>query len=375
MYPQPTYLTAPPDGVIRKGKMPVRAQYQTPTGYSGLQHNPAYGKVGKAGKVALLGAGAVGLVGLVLLPSLVLYPWVIKKFKPKWSYGKRVGAGFAIGIGTSMIKSALTPPEVKLAREQERIKAAADRREAKLLSANTTGYSGFFSSVFGGGSWKARWKEQAQWTAAQITRLQAGDAVTSIYGPGCCTTGGGDITASSFTQSPTNTNGAYLRVGYWLALAAREAMASGWSQASIEALSTEASDSYTAGVTLMASDAPADISKVFQDAIDFLNSLVAQNPPLPDYKAIAQKLANMGSLESIDFAKEQNVAVATGTVKGILADIQHKVGLGGEGGAVVRAEEAQAAEDEKRRQNMKPLLIVGGVALAATIGYVFLKKD
>jgi hypothetical protein len=373
MYPQPTYLTAPPDGVIRKGKMPVRAQYQTPTGYSGLQHNPAYGKVGKAGKVALLGAGAVGLVGLVLLPSLVLYPWVIKKFKPKWSYGKRVGAGFAIGIGTSMIKSALTPPEVKLAREQERIKAAADRREAKLLSANTTGYSGWAPRTWFQGGWKADLGEQQGWAEAQLDRAQAGSALTSIYGPGCCTTGGGDITSTSFTQSPTHINGMHTRSAYYLALTARVAMGAGWSQDAIQELIKAADDTLAASrKDYYNPEDPTIIQAGFQEDIDLITKLGAQNPPLPNYADIIQKLANMGNLESISFAQEQDVAVVAGTVKGILADIQHKVGLGGEGGALVRAE---AAKDEKRRQNMTPVLIVGGVALAATIGYVFLKKD
>tara|TARA_A100001388_G_C28565604_1_gene401725 strand:+ start:321 stop:605 length:285 start_codon:yes stop_codon:yes gene_type:complete len=58
---------------------------------------------------------------------LVVAPFVIKQFKPKMSYGKRVALGMAIGLGISLVREVLTPAEVKLAREQERIR----RREAR----------------------------------------------------------------------------------------------------------------------------------------------------------------------------------------------------------------------------------------------------
>jgi hypothetical protein len=165
----------------------------------------------------------------------------------------------------------------------------------------------------------------------------------------------------------------HTRSAYYLALTARVAMGAGWSQDAIQELIKAADDTLAASrKDYYNPEDPAIIQAGFQEDIDLITKLGAQNPPLPNYADIIQTLANMGNLESISFAQEQDVAVVAGTVKGILADIQHKVGLGGEGGALVRAE---AAKDEKRRQNMTPVLIVGGVALAATIGYVFLKKD
>ena len=369
MYPQPTYLTAPPDGVIRKGKMPVRAQYQMPTSYSGLQHNPAYGTVGK---VALLGAGAAGLIGLVLLPSLVVYPWVIGKFKPKWSYGKRVGAGFAIGIGTSLIKSALTPPEVKLAREQERIAAAAERKALK----GSPPYGGWLSrKLFGSSDWKADWEQQIEWAEAQVNLAKSGAALTSIYGPGCCTTGGGDITASSFTQSPTSYGGMLTRSAYWIALTARVAMGAGWSQAAVQDLIKEAEKSLAVSKkSWNGSEDPGPIIEGFQMDIDQINSHVPHNPPLPDYKTIVQRLATMGSIESIKFSQAQDINIIGGGLKGTWDDIVYKVGVG-DGGAVVRNEEKEKEEAAKKRDDMQPFLIVGGIALAAGIGYAFFKKD
>ena len=381
MYDTPAYLRTPPVGVVRKGQMPSQPSY------GALQHTPAYGSAGKA---ALLGVGVVSVIGLFLLPSLVLYPWVIKKFKPKWSYGKRVGAGLAIGVGTSLVRSALTPESVKLAREEARIEAAANRRERKdarnrqIIQSTYRNaglpvpatYSGWAPRTWFGGGWKADLEEQQGWAEAQLALAKSGSALTSIYGPGCCTTGGGDVTASSFTQSPTNVNGMHTRSAYWLALTARAAMGAGWSQDAVQALIKEADDTLVASSkSYLDPEDPALIRAGFQFDIDLITKLGAQNPPLPDYKTILQRLANMGDLASIDFAQEQDVSVVSGTVTGILADIRAKAGLGGEGGAVVRAEEAQAAEDEQRRQNMKPFWIAGGIALTLGVGYVFLKKD
>lgn len=43
--------------------------------------------------------GAMGLVvGLVTVPVFVVNPWIIKAFKPEWSYGRRLGASFAVSF-------------------------------------------------------------------------------------------------------------------------------------------------------------------------------------------------------------------------------------------------------------------------------------
>jgi len=53
----------------------------------------SYGGVGAA-------AGAIGGIGLVIgllaLPTFVVGPWIVKAFKPEWSYGRRLGASFAV---------------------------------------------------------------------------------------------------------------------------------------------------------------------------------------------------------------------------------------------------------------------------------------
>jgi hypothetical protein len=47
-------------------------------------------------------AGAIGGIGLVIgllaLPTFVVGPWIIKSFKPEWSYGRRLGASFAVSF-------------------------------------------------------------------------------------------------------------------------------------------------------------------------------------------------------------------------------------------------------------------------------------
>ena len=57
-----------------------------------------------------LGVGVPVILGIILLPSLVIYPWIIGYFKPEWSYGKRVAAGLAgsiaVGAVTGVVKAA-----------------------------------------------------------------------------------------------------------------------------------------------------------------------------------------------------------------------------------------------------------------------------
>lgn len=58
-----------------------------------------------APQVAGIGAG-VGLIilGFLVVGPLVVYPWVIKAFKPEWSYGRRVAAG----LGGSIVLGAVS---------------------------------------------------------------------------------------------------------------------------------------------------------------------------------------------------------------------------------------------------------------------------
>lgn len=47
--------------------------------------------------------GAALITGIILLPSLVITPFILKAFVPKWSYGRRVVAGFGLGMGIAAI--------------------------------------------------------------------------------------------------------------------------------------------------------------------------------------------------------------------------------------------------------------------------------
>lgn len=226
------------------------------------------------------------------------------------------------------------------------------------------------------GSDKPSQDDQARWTLGQLQKAQRGEALSSMYGPGCCTTGTGDITASTFTQSPTNTNGAYLRVGYYLAMAARLAMSVGWSGSSIQELIAEAEDCYDAGKDSWQRNDAESISNVFHEGIVFLQQRAAQNSsrPLPDYQSLITRLANMGDLESVDFSQDLNVGI-TDAIGGTVADLLH-LGLGtGEGGAVAAQKRAEEAEREEQRRKMKPVLIAGGIALAAGVAYFFFIKE
>jgi hypothetical protein len=54
---------------------------------------------------AALAAGGVGLlVGIIAVPTFVVGPWIVKAFKPEWSYGRRLAASFAF----SAVAGALT---------------------------------------------------------------------------------------------------------------------------------------------------------------------------------------------------------------------------------------------------------------------------
>lgn len=63
----------------------------------------SYGLTG-AGKVAALAGGAGLLVGILVVPTFVVGPWIVKAFKPEWSYGRRLAASLAF----SMVAGTLT---------------------------------------------------------------------------------------------------------------------------------------------------------------------------------------------------------------------------------------------------------------------------
>jgi hypothetical protein len=83
------------------------AQFQT--------YGAAYGA--DAGKAALGVAGLGLIAGIVLLPTLVVGPFIVKAFAPDWSYGRRLGASMAFGLVTSVlvnvVKAARAPEAAK----------------------------------------------------------------------------------------------------------------------------------------------------------------------------------------------------------------------------------------------------------------------
>ena len=50
----------------------------------------------EAAKWSLAGLAAVGVVAGVGV--FVINPWIVKAFKPEWSYGRRLGASFAFSV-------------------------------------------------------------------------------------------------------------------------------------------------------------------------------------------------------------------------------------------------------------------------------------
>jgi len=68
-----------------------------------------------AGKAALGVAGIGLLAGIVLLPTLVVGPFIVKAFAPEWSYGRRLGASMAFGIVTSVLLNAVKAGQAPVA--------------------------------------------------------------------------------------------------------------------------------------------------------------------------------------------------------------------------------------------------------------------
>jgi hypothetical protein len=64
----------------------VRRQALAPRSYAG------------AGTTAAILGGAGLVIGLLALPTFVIGPWMVKAFKPEWSYGRRLGASFAVSF-------------------------------------------------------------------------------------------------------------------------------------------------------------------------------------------------------------------------------------------------------------------------------------
>lgn len=62
------------------------------------------GECAKKNSGLLIAGGLAGILALAALPGFIVGPWVVKQFKPEWSYGKRVAAS----LGTLFVVSSLT---------------------------------------------------------------------------------------------------------------------------------------------------------------------------------------------------------------------------------------------------------------------------
>ena len=70
-----------------------------PSEYSGAptDYNGALGVLG-----AGLGVGAI--VAVIALPTFVVGPFIVKAFKPEWSYGRRLATSMAVGLGIGAVR-------------------------------------------------------------------------------------------------------------------------------------------------------------------------------------------------------------------------------------------------------------------------------
>lgn len=61
------------------------------------------GVVAKKNSGLALAAIGLPVLGLFLVMPLAVVPWVVKQFKPEWSYGKRVATGFVVSFGIGAV--------------------------------------------------------------------------------------------------------------------------------------------------------------------------------------------------------------------------------------------------------------------------------
>ena len=94
---------------IQKGDFETLPVHRAPH-YGQLQ--PPDGGLSKGQALAIGAGGAVLVVGLLTFMPLVVWPFIIKGFRPDLSYGRRVGIGLGISIGlaavTGVAKAALS---------------------------------------------------------------------------------------------------------------------------------------------------------------------------------------------------------------------------------------------------------------------------
>lgn len=68
------------------------SEYSAPPAYDGAVQTLGVG----------LGVGAI--VAIIALPTFVVGPFIVKAFKPEWSYGRRLAASMAVGLGIGAVR-------------------------------------------------------------------------------------------------------------------------------------------------------------------------------------------------------------------------------------------------------------------------------
>jgi hypothetical protein len=51
----------------------------------------------------LLALGVPAVLGIVVLPTFVVGPYIVKAFKPEWSYGRRLGASLGVSFAVGAL--------------------------------------------------------------------------------------------------------------------------------------------------------------------------------------------------------------------------------------------------------------------------------
>ncbi len=248
---------------------------------------------------------------------------------------------------------------------------------------------GFFN-LFGDYQDNASFGDLEDWALEQINRAEGGGTYTrySEVKPA-----GWSGAPDSIQQSPGSTNAAKVIVAYWLAGAAQEGRYYGWSTEAVDALLTAAKGFFDAGVegadkwwsSLSGkSRRTSTISEVFTSGGEELATIAASQPPLKSYDTYLLKFQQMGDVDSITFNKKMADAsnlgmgeAIVGTVAGSAKDVAYFAtgGQVGSGGALVAEMEREKDRAKKRREDLRPFLIAGGVALTiGTIWFLF-KKD
>lgn len=246
-----------------------------------------------------------------------------------------------------------------------------------------------FLNLFGDYQDNASVGDLEDWALEQINRAEGGGTYASYFE--VVPAGPHRAAPDSIQQSPGSSYAAKLIVAYWLAGAAQEGRYYGWSNEAVDALITAAKGFFDAGVegadnwtSRLMSFSTSDISEVFTSGGEALATIAASQPPLKSYDTYLLKFQQMGDVDSITYNKKMADAAylgmgeaIAGTLAGSAKDVAYFAtgGQVGSGGALVAEMEREKDRANKRRDDLRPFLIAGGVALTiGTIWFLF-KKD